>query len=215
MDMEENRNENQVNEENTTENQTPEEHKNTPQGREISGRTAILLVAAIAVVVMMIMNLGKDKNGQQACEIVPQSPFGQSQAQIWVDLEDDLQAKGIAEFGLEYPDGPEGYDIKVYRVYTRQISSIYYQNEDGREGMRIIKGKMCGADVFESGFYNDGNSYTFINVVEHDGKKITLKGNQNGVQVASWVEGDFSYAVGVWNNPVEEEAMLEFVDQTE
>ncbi|MGM9942332.1 MAG: hypothetical protein ACI32N_10160 [Bulleidia sp.] len=202
-------------EENRNGNQMPEEQNQGPKPREVSVKTAILLVAALAVIGMMIFRFAKGDTGQKACEIVPQSPFGQSQAQIWIDLEGDLQAKGIAEFGLTYPEGPEGFDIKIYRVYTKQINSVYYQNDEGREGMRIIKGKMCGIDVFESGFYNDGNSYTFINVVDHDGKKVTLKGNQDGVQVASWVEGDFSYAVGVWNNPVSEDVMLEYVDQTE
>ena len=186
------------------------------QPREISMRTLVLLLAALGViVVLLVSNFGKG-NGEEACVIVQHSPFGQSQQQIWIDLEDDLQAKGIAEFGLTYPDGPDGYETKVYRVYTKQINSLYYIDEDnGKQGMMIIKGKFCGKDAFESGFYNDGVEYSFINKVQYGDLTVTMKGNESGVQVASWVEGEFSYAIGVWNAPVTEEEMLDLISQTE
>ena len=212
-------------EEKTTEQQEKEmveettEQSSQPSGqqpREISMRTLVLLIAALGVmVVLLVSNLGKG-NREEACVIVQQSPFGQSQQQIWIDLEDDLQAKGIAEFGLTYPDGPEGYETKIYRVYTKQINSLYYiDNDNGKQGMMIVKGKFCGKDVFESGFYNDGVEYAFINKVQDGDRTITMKGNASGVQVASWVDGEFSYAIGVWNAPVTEEEMLNLISQTE
>lgn len=213
-------------EEKTTEQQEKEvieqekaEQNGQPSGnqpREISLRTLVLLLAALGViVVLLVSNFGKG-NREEACVIVQQSPFGQSQQQIWIDLEDDLQAKGIAEFGLTYPDGPDGYETKVYRVYTKQINSLYYIDEDnGKQGMMIVKGKFCGKDVFESGFYNDGVEYSFINKVQVGDLTVTMKGNESGVQVASWVDGEFSYAIGVWNAPVTEEEMLDLISQTE
>ena len=213
-------------EEKTTEQQEKEvieqekaEQNGQPSGnqpREISMRTLVLLLAALGViVVLLVSNFGKG-NREEACVIVQQSPFGQSQHQIWIDLEDDLQAKGIAEFGLTYPDGPDGYETKVYRVYTKQINSLYYIDEDnGKQGMMIVKGKFCGKDVFESGFYNDGVEYSFINKVQVGDLTVTMKGNESGVQVASWVDGEFSYAIGVWNAPVTEEEMLDLISQTE
>ena len=213
-------------EEKTTEQQEKEvieqekaEQNGQPSGnqpREISMRTLVLLLAALGViVVLLVSNFGKG-NQEEACVIVQQSPFGQSQQQIWIDLEDDLQAKGIAEFGLTYPDGPDGYETKVYRVYTKQINSLYYIDEDnGKQGMMIVKGKFCGKDVFESGFYNDGVEYSFINKVQVGDLTVTMKGNESGVQVASWVDGEFSYAIGVWNAPVTEEEMLDLISQTE
>ena len=160
------------------------------QPREISMRTLVMLIAALGViVVLLISNFGKG-NKEEACVIVQQSPFGQSQQQIWIDLDGDLQAKGIAEFGLSYPDGPEGYDKKIYRVYSKQIYSLYYINDDnGKQGMMIVKGKFCGKDVFESGFYNDGVEYAFINKVQDGDTTVTMKGNDTGVRVASWWEG--------------------------
>lgn len=213
-------------EEKTTEQQEKEvieqekaEQNGQPSGnqpREISMRTLVLLLAALGViVVLLVSNFGKG-NREEACVIVQQSPFGQSQQQIWIDLEDDLQAKGIAEFGLTYPDGPDGYETKVYRVYTKQINSLYYIDEDnGKQGMMIVKGRFCGKDVFESGFYNDGVEYSFINKVQVGDLTVTMKGNESGVQVASWVDGEFSYAIGVWNAPVTEEEMLDLISQTE
>ena len=213
-------------EEKTTEQQEKEvieqekaEQNGQPSGnqpREISMRTLVLLLAALGViVVLLVSNFGKG-NREEVCVIVQQSPFGQSQQQIWIDLEDDLQAKGIAEFGLTYPDGPDGYETKVYRVYTKQINSLYYIDEDnGKQGMMIVKGKFCGKDVFESGFYNDGVEYSFINKVQVGDLTVTMKGNESGVQVASWVDGEFSYAIGVWNAPVTEEEMLDLISQTE
>ena len=196
-------------EENKTENEQKKKHeKNSPYALGLAA-------AALVVLVFMGINYAKRNNTQDSCVIVPQSPFGQSQAQIWTEYTDDLEAKGIAEFGLEYPDPPEGYDIKTFKVYTRQINSVYFSNDEGKTGLAIIKGKMCGQDVFESGLVSDATEYTFTKTVEWDGKKISLKGNDEGVHVASWVEGDFSYAVGSWNNPVDEETMLKYVSETE
>lgn len=48
------------------------------------------------VFVVMYMVFGKGKN-DDACIVVSQSPFGQSQKQVWIDLENKLQAKGIAD----------------------------------------------------------------------------------------------------------------------
>ena len=186
------------------------------QPREISMRTLVMLIAALGVIVVLLMGSFGKGNKEEACVIVQQSPFGQSQQQIWIDLDGDLQAKGIAEFGLSYPDGPEGYDKKIYRVYSKQINSLYYINDDnGKQGMMIVKGKFCGKDVFESGFYNDGVEYAFINKVQDGDTTVTMKGNDSGVQVASWVEGEFSYAIGVWNSPVTEAEMLDLISQTE
>ena len=81
--------------------------------------------------------------------------------------------------------------------------------------MMIVKAKFCGKDVYESGFYNDSVEYAFINKVEDGDRIITMKGNQNGVQTASWIDGEFSYAIGMWNDPVSEEEMLKLVHQTE
>lgn len=199
--MEENKTENE-------QNQNKKHEKNSPYALG-------LLAAALVVLVFMGINYAKRSGNQDSCVIVPQSPFGQSQAQIWTEYTDDLEAKGIAEFGLEYPDAPEGYDIKTFKVYTRQINSVYFSNDEGKTGLAVIKGKMCGQDVFESGLVSDATEYTFTKTVEQDGKKINLKGNYKGVQVASWVEGDFSYAVGTWSNPVDEETMLKYVSETE
>ena len=186
------------------------------QPREISMRTLVMLIAALGVIVVLLMGSFGKENKEEACVIVQQSPFGQSQQQIWIELDGDLQAKGIAEFGLSYPDGPEGYDKKIYRVYSKQIYSLYYINDDnGKQGMMIVKGKFCGKDVFESGFYNDGVEYAFINKVQDGDTTVTMKGNESGVQVASWVEGEFSYAIGVWNSPVTEAEMLDLISQTE
>lgn len=194
-----------------TETEKNDGEKKTP--KKNSPYTLGLLAAALVVMVFMGINYAKNSGKEEACVIVPQSPFGQSQKQIWIEFKDDLEAKGIAEFGLEYPDAPEGYDIKTFKVYTRQINSVYYTNDSGEEGMRVIKAKMCGKDVFESGFYNDSNEYTFTKTVKDGDRKILLKGNDSGVQVASWVDDDFSYAIGVWHNPVSEETMLKYVSE--
>lgn len=186
----------------------PKKEKNSPYA-------LALLAAALVVLVFMGINYAKKSGNEEACQIVPQSPFGQSQAQIWTDYKDDLEAKGIAEFGITYPDAPEGYPIKTFRVYTRQINSVYYTNDQGENGLVILKGKMCGKDVFESGFVSDASTYTFTKTVDYDGKKVNLKGNDTGVQAASWVEGEFSYAIGAWSHPVDEETMFQYISETE
>ena len=81
--------------------------------------------------------------------------------------------------------------------------------------MMIVICNFCCKDVFESGFYNDGVEYSFINKVQVGDLTVTMKGNESGVQVASWVDGEFSYAIGVWNAPVTEEEMLDLISQTE
>lgn len=206
---------------------TPEENTEETEGtagekqpsgkapREISMKTLVMLLAAAGVVVVMLISNITGKDGTEACEIVPQAAWGQQEQQIWIDLNSDLEAQGIAGYGLTYPEGPEGYENKVYRVYTKQINSVYYVDEDGHQGMMIVKAKFCGQDVFEAGYYTDKTEYTFTQIVEEDGKKISMKGNSEGVQVATWTEGEFSYAIGVWSNPVSQEEMLEYISVTE
>ena len=199
----------------TVETESDEQKPSGQQPREISMKTLVLLVAALGVIVMVMIGAFGKGGQEEACVIVPQSPFGLSQKQMWIDLEDDLQSKGIAEFGMTYPEGPEGYEKKIYKVYTKQINSVYYVDDEGKAGMMIVKAKFCGKDVYESGFYNDSVEYAFINKVEDGDRIITMKGNQNGVQTASWIDGEFSYAIGMWNDPVSEEEMLKLVHQTE
>lgn len=225
--MEENKVTEPENGEQKEETVTPEEHTEEtengsagqqPSGnqpREMSMHTLLLLLAAAAVVVVMMISRMTGRDGTESCEIVPQAAWGQQEQQVWVDLNDDLEAKGIAGYGLSYPDAPEGYENKVYRVYTKQINTLYYVNDDGYQGMMVVKGKFCGKDVFASGYFSDPNEYTFTQVVEADGKKINLKGTDAGVQLATWTEGEFSYAIGVWKTPVTQEKMLEYISVTE
>ena len=161
----------------------------------------VLAVLAIAAFVVVMYKSGAIST-EDSCSVVPQAAFGQSQSQVWVELDSPATAHAVAEFWLNVPEElPFDYEETAYRVYTKQISEIWYFDEEGTEIVRISKGIMCGGDI-----YTANETYNCNNIVEVGDLKVTEMGNDlESVVIATWVDGDYSYFIGAWNSLSKEE----------
>jgi|GEM_PF-1125157 len=171
----------------------------------------LLIVAALVIGIMSIINLNKNKDGTQSCVVVPQAAFGQSQAQVWTELESPATAQAIAKFTLEVPETPsQVYTDAHYYVYTQQIYEIRYLNSNGEEGLRIAKGIMCGSPV-----YDVNETYRSTNIVDVGDKEVTEYGDGTNISIATWVSGEYSYCIGAWNAPLSKDAMEQLITQVQ
>ena len=169
---------------------------------------AVLTIAIVVVLFMTIMQLNS-KGGEEKCEVVPQAAFGQSQSQAWSELEGSAAAAAIAKFSLDVPTDPiEGYDDVHYLVYTQQIYEIRYLDDNANEGLRIAKGKMCGKSV-----YDVNNDYQSRTIEQIGDVEVTLYGTEDTVSIATWVDGDYSYFIGAWDNPITKEQIESMIPQ--
>ena len=152
----------------------------------------------------------KRQKNDDACIVVSQSPFGQSQKQVWIDLENKLQAKGIAGFDLEVPEELEQtYTNVSYRAFSYQISEVTFHDDNGEDVIRIDKAKFCGKDILTT----DDNSYTNIQKVTIDGKDVKERGNGDKYSAISWVDGEYSYGITAYNGGIDEATIEKYISE--
>ena len=46
----------------------------------------------------------------------------------------------------------------------------------------------------------DFNQYAESNAVDVDGRSVTLQGNDGQVQLATWLDGDYTYSIGIYRD---------------
>lgn len=107
-------------------------------------------------------------------------------------------AEKAAGFTIELPEAMKGYENVVYRVDAdgKLIEVIYSDKDLGEDGAveayRIRKA--VGADDISGDYYD----YSEVNEETNaDGAAVTLKGNDGKVFVATWVSGEYTYAIDV------------------
>lgn len=190
-----------------------EEKKSSASSGKTDPKFLFLILAAAVVIVMMIVQYaGRKNSSQDTCNVVPQSPWGQSQSQVWTEVKSVPEGKAIAGFDFAYPDAPDGYAHSQLRVYTKQAFEVIYTNDAGEEGMRVDKANVCGKDVYDA-LYTDQNAYDHQNTVEINGMKVKEKGNGDTISTLQWEKGDYSYGIACWNHPVSREEAEELVSQ--
>ena len=100
------------------------------------------------------------------------------------------EAEKIAGFDIVIPEKvPEGFSDKNISAIQDEMIDITYVN--GEEKLTIRKGKGTN-DV--SGDYT---KYDETSTVEINNKSVTLKGNGDKINVASWIDGDYAYSITV------------------
>lgn len=186
------------------------EEENKPSEKKPADGNFMKIILLLAMVfVVMYMVFGKGKN-DDACIVVSQSPFGQSQKQVWIDLENKLQAKGVAGFDLEVPEELEQtYTNVSYRAFSYQISEVTFHDDNGEDVIRIDKAKFCGKDILTT----DDNSYTNIQKVTIDGKDVKERGNGDKYSAISWVDGEYSYGITAYNGGIDEAAIEKYISE--
>lgn len=136
-------------------------------------------------------NSGKSQNNEQTNEQNNGQSVGGSTAQIpnpFVDCKTLDDAQKIAGFDMAVPEKmPEGYSQSAIRAIKDTMIEIIYVNGD--DEIRIRKG--AGSEDISG----DYNNYAESDTATVDNKQITMKGDNGKVNVATWVDGAYTYAI--------------------
>ena len=80
-----------------------------------------------------------------------------------------------------------GYD---FTVPDSVLTEVQYSSGNARLCLR----KAPGSDDISGDF----NQYAESNAVDVDGRSVTLQGNDGQVQLATWLDGDYTYSIGIY-----------------
>ena len=126
----------------------------------------------------------------------PQRAEDSGDAQIpnpWVSEANQQAAEAQAGFSITLPQAvPEGYEGPSFQVIPGDILEADYAGNGDAE---ICIRKAVGTDD-PSGDYNQysGSQQMTVGDVE-----VTMKGNDGGVSLAVWQDGNNAYSIGVYN----------------
>lgn len=129
--------------------------------------------------ILMLLSLAACGNSSNESEQIP-DPFAE-----YTSMEEAAQAAG---FDLSVPDSIDGLEKTAIRVDEEgKLFEVIYGGEDEKIVIRKAEGN---EDV--SGDYTE---YGQINTVSVANSEITMKGNNDKVNVAIWTNGDYSYSI--------------------
>jgi hypothetical protein len=141
----------------------------------------IVVILCTVMSLMLVACSGNSVTDSQADAQIP-NPF--------VDFKTLEEAQKLAGFDITLPDNmPEGYSKSAIRAVKDTMIEIIYRN--GENEIRIRKG--AGSEDI-SGAYNE---YTVIDTVTVGNLQVTMKGNDGKVNVAIWVDGEYTFAITI------------------
>lgn len=118
--------------------------------------------------------------------------IGGENAQIpnpWTEYASIEDVEAAVGFDVTLPELPDGYALSYIQALTeRGLLEITYENESGDE-LSIRKAPGDG-DI--SGDYND---YAQSDTITVSDREVTLKGNDDAVNLAIWAKDRYTYAV--------------------
>ena len=161
---------------------------------KMRNRMAALLLcisigAALAACGNEAKSIGASDAVQSASEVSEQTQI----ANTWVDAENHNDAQQQAGFTIQLPSSlPAEYGAPTFRVIPDDILEADYAGNGDAE---ICIRKAVGTDD-PSGDYNQysGSQQMTVGDVE-----VTMKGNDGGVSLAVWQDGNNAYSIGVYN----------------
>lgn len=119
--------------------------------------------------------------------------LGENSVQIpnpFVDCETIEEAEKLAGFEVQLPTNiPEVYVKTAIRVIENELVEVDFENGENQICFRKAKGN---DDI--SGDYNEYEEKNVIKVKEQD---VNIKGNDGKVNVATWTDEEYSYAICV------------------
>ena len=127
------------------------------------------------------------------------------------------EAAKISGFTLTVPDEIPGYSTRTIMAISDELSQVIYSNEDSEAETQteadtdtdstsaelLIRKALSTEDV--SGDYNEYEATSTVSVGEFS---VTMRGNNDLIYVASWTDGDYSYAIDVTDGMTAEDMIL-------
>ncbi len=145
----------------------------------------------IAIVLCAVMALSLNACGDDYAE-VKETPNQQSNSEeipnpfiVCETIADAEKLAGFPVISLQYI--PEGYSQTSIEAVENEMVQIFYEN--GKD--QIIFRQAKGSDDI-SGDYNE---YAERNVINVGDLQVTTRGNDGKVNVATWTDGDYTYAI--------------------
>ena len=121
----------------------------------------------------------------------------------FADCETLEEAISITGFDMVVPETLEGYDQPTFQVMSGTMIQVIYRN-DKDESVSIRKA--LGSDDI-SGDYNEYAQNDTVSVGE---LAVSMKGEQELVHLATWTDGEYTYAVSV-SSGLSEAAMAKLI----
>ena len=143
-------------------------------------------VTAIICTLIFAMSLA-------ACGKASESEAAGDNVQIpapWTDYATVAEAEEDAGFDINAPESIDGYSFDFARAFDDGMLELFYTGENG-DGISIRKAEGDG-DI--SGDYTE---YEQTGVVDAGGVDVTVKGDGDGIYLALWSDGGYTYSISV------------------
>ena len=131
---------------------------------------------------------------RQHCRRWASSSATSDTAQIpnpWTGCTTLADAAALTGYDFTVPDSVDGYpDVTIAVLESEQLTEVQYRSGNARLCLR----KAPGSDDISG----DYNQYAESNAVDVDGRSVTLQGNDGQVQLATWLDGDYTYSIGIY-----------------
>lgn len=109
----------------------------------------------------------------------------------WADCTTLADAAALTGYDFTVPDSVDGYpDVTIAVLESEQLTEVQYSSSNARLCLR----KVPGSDDISG----DYNQYAESNAVDVDGRSVPLQGNDGQVQLATWLDGDYTYSIGIY-----------------
>ena len=109
----------------------------------------------------------------------------------WTECATLADAAALTVYDFTVPDSVDGYtDTSITVLTDKQLTEVQYSSGNARLCLR----KAPGSDDISG----DYNQYAESNAVDVDGRSVTLQGNDGQVQLATWLDGDYTYSIGIY-----------------
>ena len=134
------------------------------------------------------------------------------------------EAAALSGFSLIAPEKIEGYSQKTITVIENEMIQILYHNADeysdlSDEELNEIDWEKAGfmpdnvlirKAISDEDISGDYNEYENTKTVSVNDLQVTLRGNSERVNVATWKDGEYAYAISTGAD-ISSEKMLELI----
>lgn len=127
----------------------------------------------------------------------------------WQTFDTIEAAQEKTGFGVSVPDAVGDYENKTIRACVPEGGQMLEVNYSDAQGERAAYIRKAPGDQDISGDYN---SYASTQTVSLGELSVTIKGGDELVNLATWTDGGYSYAVAV-NEGITDDDMMQLVSQ--
>lgn len=153
----------------------------------------LIVIALSAILALSLVACGSHASVNDGTQATNGKALGDDSMQIpnpFVDCSTLEDAQKLADFSLNVPKNmPEGYSMSAIRAIESKMIELVFTN--GGDEIRIRKSTGSEDTSGDYNVYKENNTTIVGNV------QVTLKGNEGKVNVATWIHGNYAFAITV------------------